>query len=87
MNALSQKIIIGLFIAITIGVVSYAFGSLEKMDNRIQKLEDKEHTAMAALKVLEVRAEERTARIEERIAALRREVTERCSRIESLLTK
>lgn len=85
MNSLGSKIIVGLFIALTIGIVAYAFTSQEKLDRRIHEIEQREHGMVAALKVLEIKQEERTARIEERIAALHRELTDRCSRIEKLL--
>lgn len=85
MDSVSQKIVIGVFIALIVGIVGYTFASLEKMDGRISGIENREHKLMAALTVLETRAEERTARIEERIAALRREIMLRCDRIDKML--
>lgn len=84
-NALAVKILVGLFIAMTIAVVGYAFASLEKMDSRLHGLEKERATMTAALYVLEAKSAERMLRIEERIANLHREISDRCSRIEALL--
>lgn len=84
-NTLATKIIVALFIALTMAVVGYAFASLEKMDSRLHELEKRESKVTAALSVLEARNAERMLRIEERIANLHREVSDRCSRIEALL--
>jgi len=85
MESWGAKMTVGLFIALAIGIVAYAFASIDRMNVRMLSWEQEQRELSGTIRVLEAKNQERAIRIEERIASLRREIMARCDRLDKML--